>query len=293
MQVEIIKFLQSFHNNFWDKFFILSTKLGEETVYILIIAVLYWCYDKKFGFKLGITYLLSAYINGIFKDIFNSSRPIGVDGIRSIYLETATGKAFPSGHTQGVTAFWGYIIHNFKGHRLIKGIGFAIIALVGLSRGYLGLHWPIDILGGWVLGAAIVYGASRSFRFKSNIVIPMYIKVSMSIIVPLIVYGLYNTHEFDKLVGIIMGTLAGYFIEKDTLDFHEEGSLTKQTLKLIIGLCAAMAIRIGLKVFFPVQPIFEIVRYFLLGIWITLGAPWLFTVLKISNRKAKSPIVHG
>jgi len=93
----IILFLQQFASPFLDGFFQLVTMLGEEYFYIFLTAFIFWCVDKRYGYKLSFAFLFSGVLNGATKSIVNASRPIGVEGIRSLRVETATGTSFPSG----------------------------------------------------------------------------------------------------------------------------------------------------------------------------------------------------
>ena len=67
MQIEIIKFIQSMISPFWDVFFQIVTMTGEEYFYILAAAIIFWCVNKKFGYKLGFALLTSTIINYCFE----------------------------------------------------------------------------------------------------------------------------------------------------------------------------------------------------------------------------------
>jgi hypothetical protein len=55
--MEIIKFVQSISSPFLDHFFQLVTMMGEELFFMLLIAVVYWCIHKEFGYRMGLAYL--------------------------------------------------------------------------------------------------------------------------------------------------------------------------------------------------------------------------------------------
>jgi len=63
-----------------------------------------------------------------------------------------SGGGLPSGHTQGAVVVWGYLVSQFRRRTLWILAGFLMIG-IPLSRLYLGVHFPTDLLGGYILGA--------------------------------------------------------------------------------------------------------------------------------------------
>lgn len=69
--------------------------------------------------------------------------------------------AFPSGHSANAVAVWGLLAvvaarRSPAARRAAPAAALALALLAGLSRIYLGVHWPSDVVGGWALGAAIL-----------------------------------------------------------------------------------------------------------------------------------------
>lgn len=131
------------------------TFLGQEEFFILIMPIVYWSINPKLGLRLGILLLLSNGLNGVFKLLFHSPRPYWVDpGVHALATETSFGN--PSAHAQNAAAVWGLIasaIH--RGWAWAAAILLSI--LIGVSRIYLGVHFPSHILVGWLIGAVILW----------------------------------------------------------------------------------------------------------------------------------------
>jgi undecaprenyl-diphosphatase len=119
------------------------------------IAFIYTLIKKKFYIsKLLITSSLGCWIlNYILKLLFNRTRPL------DFFLVEQGGLSFPSGHSMVSMSLYltfAYLIckdEYFKDKKkLIYGAALADVLLMGISRIYLGVHWPTDIIGGFIMG---------------------------------------------------------------------------------------------------------------------------------------------
>ena len=109
----------------------------------------------------AVTLIASALFTDLVKDYIARPRPPGVGVVPE------TGYSFPSGHTLNSTATYGLLAFVAWRSRLPQAIrvaavivGVTVPILVGLSRIALGVHYPSDVLGGWLAGIAFVaFGA--------------------------------------------------------------------------------------------------------------------------------------
>lgn len=275
----LILWAQEFVSPALTAFFAAITSLGSLEFYMLTIPVIYWMVDKHFGFRFSIFFIFSAYINSGAKHIFVTERPP-----RELRLVSQEGYAFPSGHAQGSTTFWGFLALKLKTPLAWAG-AVAMILLVSFSRIYLGVHWPIDILGGLTIGVLLLLAYSPMAKVDLE-------RISLrtwmlgSVLSATILYLLHPTGDGPMTVGFLLGALLGYRLELRYVKFQEDATLVQNVVKLILGLAALFALRIVLKPLVSWLPggIDYVVRYGFLGLWASLGAPFAFTRLGLFKR---------
>ena len=101
--MEFLYFLESLRNPFCDALFSLITTLGEETIFIVMAILFFWCINKWEGYYLFTVGLIGTVINQFLKLWFRIPRPWVRDPNFTIVesaQEAASGYSFPSGHTQ-------------------------------------------------------------------------------------------------------------------------------------------------------------------------------------------------
>lgn len=287
MQESLLLYLQDIASPLLDFFFELITMLGEKDILIAVIAWVFWNADKKKGFLLSFTLLFSLFINTVLKISFHNPRPFEViPEIVGKRIHTATGYSFPSGHTQGATTFYLTSALIIK-KRWAYVTAVTVSVFVALSRLYLGVHWPMDVIGGFLAGAAVAIVMYRILStVYENVVSRELVIVLSSIGALLILTGflIINRFSFEgtlvvtdlmKTVGIFSGASMGFILERKYVGFSTKGNIIKKMLRFTIGLAGALILLTGLKLLFPVTDAFHFLRYALTGLWI----PWLFPLI--------------
>ena len=154
--MEFLRFLESIRTPVGDALMSFITLFGEETLFIVLALVFFWCIDKRRGYYLLFTGFTGLIGVQILKMSFRIPRPEVLDPNLTIVesaREAATGYSFPSGHTQCASALWGGMARTAKKRALQIG-GVVLAFLVGFSRMYLGVHTPLDV--GVSLGIAAI-----------------------------------------------------------------------------------------------------------------------------------------
>lgn len=282
MQVDILMLIQKFSNPILDKFFILITNLGSETFLILAITFIFWCLDKRLGIKLFLITVFTVQLNLFLKGIFKAPRPIGHEGIKSLCIESAPGYSFPSGHSQISSTFWYYLKRKVRDKRF-SYLAFTLIFLIGFSRLYLRVHWPVDVIAGLIIGLITAFLLDILIEKLNKTKLRFIISIIFTIIITNILLLYMHSNDSVKLTGILTGSLIGFIAELKYINFNEKVSPHKQLIKFIIGIGILLVIKSGLKSLFPHGLLFEYIRYFIMGIWITFIAPLLYVKLNLDN----------
>ena len=100
-ELGIIKAIQSLRTPFFDGFMKIVTVLGDEMLFTVVVAVVFWCFNKRFGYKLINVYLIGCSIIEGMKVLVGRARPYTYDGVTSVGEKTG-GYSFPSGHSHSI-----------------------------------------------------------------------------------------------------------------------------------------------------------------------------------------------
>lgn len=284
----IITDFQSVRGPFLDTLFEAMSFLGEEEFYLLLFPTLLWCVDTTLGFRLGVLVLISFYLNSLAKDLIGHPRPFALDP--SVQLASGEGFGLPSGHAQSSALVWGGIAAHVRS-RWMWIIAILLAGLIGLSRIYLGVHFPTDVLGGWMLGVAVLLVGSAVYRAAADRFQAPHLGITIGLAIagPAALALLFPDQSAVSAMGALAGLVPGFAISTGYLAMSSGGPPWQRILRLPLGLGILFILYAGLKIILPGEEsalhlAFRFARYGVLGLWITLGAPWLFAKVGLQGR---------
>jgi membrane-associated phospholipid phosphatase len=291
--------------------------LGSLEFYLIILPAIYWCWDACLGFRIGLILTFSQGVNSALKIAFHSPRPYWINR-EIIPLEINSSFGMPSGHAQNAVCICGLLAWAIR-RPWAWALAIGLCLFIGISRIYMGVHFPRDVIVGYAVGLLILVvflgveslasNRLRSLNFRHKVLVSFL--ASMGIIA---IYALgwmavggwkvpdswttiafatsgipiapMNPLESFEIAGLLFGIAAGYSLLLEKGGYKKDASASKCLICYIAGIACLMCIWYGLSMIHPGLPaeyIMAYVRSMLAGAWITAAAPLLFIRLKLAK----------
>lgn len=296
IQINILRFFQSIRNPILNALFLILTISTEAPIIVILTAIMYWCINKKYGQKLLFALIPNIVINTGIKEFVKAPRPIGTAGLESLRVSTATGYSFPSGHTQTATTFWTSLIIIFR-QKWMYILGSVMILGVGVSRLYLGVHWPIDVICGWIFGIIFTLIFIKIFDIVDK---NKNYKLLLLVLIPFTIFiFIVKSDSYVKIFGLLVGCILGYIIEdnfikfKTIYDYKKEVNFSskvdtnkdyiiKSVYRFVLGIFTLLLVYLILKYIMPEYALFNFIRYLIISLYAVAGVPALFKIIKLA-----------
>ncbi|MDG1621560.1 phosphatase PAP2 family protein, partial [Bacillus mobilis] len=248
IDILFLEWMTSMEGSMLTILFKFISSIANETLYLVIISILYWCVSKRKAFHMIVMLCFSGYIGIVVKEFMKIPRPYTYDGVQALYEKSAAGYSFPSTHVQLGATFWSSFMSLYK-KRIIWIIGIIFIILIAFSRLYLRVHWLSDIVGAVLISIIVVYlymkvtvGLSdRKFILLQRIVLA----------VSLIMYFMTDNIDNFKLLGVLTGSTIGIMLENQFIKMNENNNFKIQVVKTVVGLSFMFMIQLILKKVIP------------------------------------------
>jgi hypothetical protein len=272
--------------------------------------------DQKLGLRVLFILILTDVPASYFKQLFHQPRPYWIGGVKTLAEEPSYG--IPSTHSSNTLAIWGLITTTVKKSWLWT-LSILLVLLIGISRLYLGVHFPQDVLGGWLLGLLILFlflkyenrflGWWRQKNAKAKILLGFLFSAIIILIGQLVLaliagspdpaeWASYSTQARDMehyvtLGGFLFGAIVGVVLKDKYAPFKMDGSALQKVGRYVLGMAGLFALYLGLDVLFAllapddslVGYILRYIRYASVSLWGMFGAPWVFVKLKLAKNQ--------
>lgn len=290
---------------------------GSEYFFFLVMPAVLWCVDSGLGVRAGLLLVTSAGLNNALKVAFGLPRPYWISReLADLSGETSFG--LPSGHAQNGVALWGRLAAWVR-RRWFTFAAALIAFAVGLSRVFLGVHFPVDLLAGWAVGLGLlaltlwleepIRRRVAGMRISAQIGLVLLGSASM---VGLGALSLRATEarplpaswadnaaasrpaddpidprSLDPFVahaGAFAGLGCGAALLASWGRFRTRVNLGRSAARYAIGALGVLVVLFGLRAVLPsgedwIGALFRGLRYAALGVWITYGAPRTFAAV--------------
>ena len=293
---DVLVAIQSYSSEWLVAFFTFFTYLGREEVYLGLVALIFWCVDRQIGIGLAYLSLLSAWINNALKYLFAIPRP---SDPRLVIPLPETSPSFPSGHAQSALANWGYLALRFR-NRILWAAVIIVIVGIGLSRLVLGVHFPQDVIGGWLIGLVllVVYAWAEmpvrrwvgGQKTMVQLVLAIGVPLLLLFLHPVDTEGLYPAKAAIMPTSAMVGLGIGLIMERAWVRFTVDGEWWRRGLRYLLGVILVGIVYLGPKLIlheempYSLEATARFVRYALVG-WVgAFLGPWLFVRLRLAGQ---------
>jgi membrane-associated phospholipid phosphatase len=301
-----------------DSFMKAISFLGTIDFYLILIPFLYWVVSAQLGFRVLLVLLSTDFLGVVFKQLLHQPRPYWVGDVQALAEETSYG--VPSTHASDTIAVWGYLVYKIN-KAWLWVLTFLVVLVVGISRMYLGVHFPTDVIGGWLLGLVgiflVVLGEKWLSPYLKKQSTGMLIGIGFLVSVGMILVGWliglliasspdpvewagYATQargisHYFTLAGATFGAVAGYPLMRQYAAFQTRGGWAQRIGRYLLGMVGVLLLYFGLDMLFGMLAADETalglglryLRYSLVTFWAIFGAPWVFLKLHLAEPGGK------
>jgi membrane-associated phospholipid phosphatase len=297
--------------------------LGQEEFFLVAMPAFYWCLDGGLGLRVAGMLLFSANLSCYLKILLHGPRPFWYSPqVQTLSSETTFG--LPSAHAQNAAGIWG-LLAALQRRRWLWALVLIVIFVIGISRLYLGMHFPTDVLAGWAIGFLLVWAFMRLDRplsgwLKDRSSLAL---IGLGFVSSLVLIGLYYlsawavsgghipyswilnannadpAHPINPLdptetfttAGVWFGMALGATWLRLRGGFDAHGPLRQRAWRYLIGLAGVGILYAGLGRLFPrsedlIGYSLRYLRYTLIGTWVAGGAPLVFIRMRLAKSSA-------
>lgn len=296
-----------------------ASLLGTKEFFLLLLPAVFWCYNAALGFRLGLILTLSYGINAILKAIWHSPRPYWVSR-EVVAWSREPSFGLPSGHAQIAASFWGFLAS--RRHCSRAWMAAVLLSLfIGLSRLFLGVHFPQDVIAGWIAGGLLLgvflYGEAHLGERLSRQSLKMQILISLATSLAMLAFFALSQYTLKgwqmpelwaanalagtadaidpssakdclQAAGMLFGMVCGYALLQQQGGFFAGGPAVQRLLRYLLGIAGLAVIWYGLGAVSSFAYVLTYLRAMLAGLWVAFIAPLCFQKVGLAGKKGTS-----
>lgn len=250
-EASLIEWMQAHIGNL-EGYVELLAFIGAEAGLLLVILGVMFCWKKEVGQKLALIVVTVNMWLPMIKSIVLRPRPyMGYpDRIKPLVLDdkapatdvAAHGYSFPSMHSASIPALYFTLAMEVK-KKWIWILASVLTVLVGVSRAVAGMHYPTDILAGWILGFASIGVFTLLDRYIQKEW--LFHAVLFATAIPGIFY--VRTNDFYTALGCLIGGVAAYYFERKYVNYQDTRRIPAMILRMIGALLIYVVVNTLLK----------------------------------------------
>lgn len=286
MNLEMIKFFQKLDNIFFVDFVKFLNFFDCQEFFFILIPFIWILFGSKPGLRLFYILMISSFTNKILKIFFAIPRPFYDDS--TVGIIHVSGYGFPSGAAQTSVLLAGLLIASWKSPWRWP-VALFYVLLISFSRVYLGVHYPLDILGGWVVGCVLLavyftlFPAVESIlRKEENSKILMATIVVMGLLIacfssPSVI------HPASGAIGLALGV---FLSQKGKISFPKRNWLEKLWIDFPIALGGICLIYVLIHSFlYNHSKLIFFMLYSLMGFWLSFCTAFISRKIPVLAKK--------
>ncbi|MGH9279886.1 MAG: phosphatase PAP2 family protein [Acidimicrobiales bacterium] len=162
--------IREIHSGWYTSSLDVTNRLGSRWLIAVLtvpMVVVAWPRCRQLAVVLAVALPAGLVLELVLKAVVDRPRPA---------LAAGFGSSFPSGHVLAAVAFWGlvppwvFLVSRRRWMWVVSAaVAGVIVVTVGLSRIYVGAHWPSDVVGGYLCGAVFLVAAEWAVRRRSRV----------------------------------------------------------------------------------------------------------------------------
>ena len=254
-----MEWLQTNLAGFGTKAAELFSTIGGETISLLVILVMVFCYSKEAGKRSGFTIMTASIWFPMIKNVALRVRPYMAhqETIQALKLPEADadpmdiiqqGYSFPSGHSAMAAAMYVSIAREVK-KRWMWVLAVVLPLFIGISRFIVGVHYPTDVLAGWVGGLlAVAFSAFLEKKVPNE-------NIRHLILLCITLPGIFwcSSRDYYTALGVLAGMTVAFPYEKKYVNFRDTRNIWVMIVRVAGALILYLALNTLLKLPFSAE----------------------------------------